>query len=712
MAELTTEEVARALAVARDLTRHGIPVLVAYPDRGEDGRWRPDGGHGHTGYRLSRGWQATTANPAYVDAWRSGCALIAVMGHGLDLLDVDPRNGGDATRATLLEADLWPRVYGSQDTPSGGSHAFVASLGVRSRDAVRPGLDVKAGINGDGHGFAFLAPTVKLSKVTGELAAYRWTTVPLLDDVDLGEDDSGAGVAELVRGAHGGTRHDPGQLDGTGELPDWVSALTGATTPKGARYPRLRSLAGWCRHHGIALDDARQLVAAAWERCDQPADYPMPWGDALALVDDVYARYASGQVDLTSWLPENEAGTEPAGRRVRLTPASQIKPRPVRWTWANRLPVGEVCLTPGRGGVGKSTFHAWVVAQLTCGTLPGVYQGTPGAAIIAATEDSWERTIVPRLMAASADMAMVYRADVVSAEGAELSLTLPADCTALAAEVERVGAALVSLDPLMSTINGTLDTHKDRDVRHALDPLARLADRTGVTVLGNAHFNKSSGSDPLSLIMGSAAFGNVVRAALAFARDEDDEDGSCVISQVKNNLGRLDLPSLRYRIDAATVDTDEGPAEVGRLVMLGESDRSVADILRDRGDRDDRDDRDAAVEWLRGLLSAGPIKAAEVYRSADAAGLSKDQAKRAKKRLGVVATHPDIPGPWFWELPQGSAKGAKGAGDANGAPLHPLGAPLGGPSDGTDCPACHHPLAEPPPDRCSATAWHGTGGAV
>ena len=73
--------------------------------------------------------------------------------------------------------------------------------------------------------------------------------------------------------------------------------------------------------------------------------------------------------------------------------------------------------------------------------------------------------------------------------------------------------------------------------------------------------------------MGSAAFGNVARAALGFARDTEAEDGSCVISQAKNNLGRLDLPSLRYRIDPASVDTDEGPAEVGKLIMLGESDR-------------------------------------------------------------------------------------------------------------------------------------------
>ena len=41
---------------------------------------------------------------------------------------------------------------------------------------------------------------------------------------------------------------------------------------------------------------------------------------------------------------------------------------------------------------------------MTRGTLQGACQGNPRAVIVAATEDSWEHTIVPRLMAAGADL--------------------------------------------------------------------------------------------------------------------------------------------------------------------------------------------------------------------------------------------------------------------------------------------------------------------
>lgn len=89
-----------------------------------------------------------------------------------------------------------------------------------------------------------------------------------------------------------------------------------------------------------------------------------------------------------------------------------------------------------------------------------------------------------------------------------------------------------------------------------------MADRTGCAVIGLAHFNKSASPDPLNLITGSRAFSAVARAVLAVACDDDSGDGSCVISQAKNNLGRLDLPSLGYRIESHTIETDDSPAEV------------------------------------------------------------------------------------------------------------------------------------------------------
>ena len=97
-------------------------------------------------------------------------------------------------------------------------------------------------------------------------------------------------------------------------------------------------------------------------------------------------------------------GADEGHRHVVLTSADSIKPRPVFWLWKNRLALGTLGLLAGREGVGKSTLGYWIAARITQGDLFGCFAGTPKAVLVCATEDSWEHTIVPRLMAAGADL--------------------------------------------------------------------------------------------------------------------------------------------------------------------------------------------------------------------------------------------------------------------------------------------------------------------
>ncbi len=143
-----------------------------------------------------------------------------------------------------------------------------------------------------------------------------------------------------------------------------------------------------------------------------------------------------------------------------------------------------------------------------------------------------------------------------------MTLSLPSDNKLLEEAIKGYSVALVALDPLMSAISDHLDTHVNRQVRQALDPLAGMADRSGAIVAGIAHFNKSSSTDASSLITASGAFKDVARYIFAFATDE--EDGTQVITQTKNSLGRSDLPSRAYRIINATVKTEKAtPTSAG-----------------------------------------------------------------------------------------------------------------------------------------------------
>ncbi len=152
----------QGLMIARLLVKAGMPVFLAAADPTSP-----------QGFRLPMGWQNVECDPEIVDAWRPGDALCAVTGRTFDLVDIDPRSGGTE------EAIPMPHSYLAAETPSGGRHHFVSALGVASRDGVAPGVDVKSGtLEGTGRGFAFIAPTVRASKVDGIPREYRWYTGP------------------------------------------------------------------------------------------------------------------------------------------------------------------------------------------------------------------------------------------------------------------------------------------------------------------------------------------------------------------------------------------------------------------------------------------------------------------------------------------------------------------------------------------------------
>ncbi|WP_320783845.1 AAA family ATPase [Streptomyces sp. CRN 30] len=331
----------------------------------------------------------------------------------------------------------------------------------------------------------------------------------------------------------------------------------------------------------------------------------------------------------------------PAPRRsLKITRASDIEPEPVVWAWMDegegRVPAGALSVAAGREGTGKSSFGMWMAAHITRGTLPGSFHGRPRAVFYVAVEDSWKQTIVPRLIGAGANLDLVYRVEAVEAEYGETTLSLPQDNSLMEQAITDHDVALVVLDPLMSCIGKGIDTHRERDVRLALDPLARMADRTGAVLLGIAHFNKGSSTDPASLITGSGAFKNVPRAVFGFARDDDNE---CrVMTQAKNSLGRADLPSLSYLIESVTVATRVGDAHVGRFVFTGRADRTVDEILS-AGQETDRGERDVATEWLRGYLESqgGEASSKDVKKAAAADDISERTLQRAMRRAGVKA---------------------------------------------------------------------------
>jgi hypothetical protein len=308
-----------------------------------------------------------------------------------------------------------------------------------------------------------------------------------------------------------------------------------------------------------------------------------------------------------------------------------------------------------------------LAADVTRGRLPGVYKDVPRSVLVAATEDSWSHTIVPRLMAAEADLARVYRIDVLAPDGSELMLTLPTDTTGLARVVRETDASLIVFDPLLSRIDSKIDTHKDSDTRRALEPLAALARTANVTCLGLIHVSKSSSQDALTLLMASRAFTAVARAVLFILVDPDD-DSRRVLGLAKNNLGRIDLPLRGFRIKGALVATTDAGSEVwtGQLEWLGESDRSLRDLIEQGAiEQPDRTAVQEATDWLTDYLTdkKGSAARTAIVAAGRQAGHSLATLKRARDAAHLRSEGREFPRITYWVLPATHDAGRAAAND-------------------------------------------------
>lgn len=352
----------------------------------------------------------------------------------------------------------------------------------------------------------------------------------------------------------------------------------------------------------------------------------------------------------------------PTNRVVTVTAASTVRIERQRELWRSQIRLSVPHLMAGMGGVGKSTFTGHLGAQITRGTLEGDLYGTPANVMIINTEDS-PAMVKARMLAAGADLDRVF---IVSTkfydEEGNLTETTPKlrqDVDQLEALMLEHDVMLLVADPFATVIEG--DTNTGTDVRATLDPMIRLAQNTGATVLIVSHFNKGSGTAS-NKISGSHAIRDAVRGAHVFAKDE--EEGVTVLTLDKNNYSQEVGKSQAFRLDTRTVNTDDGETmEVPVVVMLGDTDTSVTDLINRNIGSDDHEDRNAAQAFVVDFLIGQPgyeANAADVLKAGRQAGFNELEIKNARRRCKSPKIASDKSGfgsGWVWMIAPESAEG-------------------------------------------------------
>jgi len=314
--------------------------------------------------------------------------------------------------------------------------------------------------------------------------------------------------------------------------------------------------------------------------------------------------------------------------KAQLVTMSDVERRAVEWLWPNRFAIGKLSLISGNPGLGKSTLSLEMAAHVSRGTHWPVDGGNApqGDTLILSAEDDIADTILPRLEAMKADVSRIHALtmiDYANEDGStsQRMFTLEKDIDLLDEQLSGLpNCRLVIIDPI-SAYMGHVDSHNNSDVRGLLAPLADLAQRQRVAIIGVTHLNKGS-SKAIYRTMGSLAYVAAARAVWGIAEDEDNP-GRVLMLQVKNNLApRQD--GLAYQIQSH---------ELGGSYLEWEPEPVDASMDEALYRDDERSALDEAAEWLRDVLTGGRVATSDIQRLAKQAGQSWGTVRRAKDKI-------------------------------------------------------------------------------
>lgn len=664
-----------------------LTPALGYVKRGWRVIWAPQGGK----FPTVKEWQhkATTSVPMVIDWFDENPELNVCIATGREsnlwVLDVDDKPGkvGTATLERLeREHGPLPDTY-TVGTGSGGMHFYYTWEGVDfelGNSAGRLGRDLDTrGIGGqvvappsrahDPSHFQAYQVLIDMEPV----AAPAWLIDMLRPKTVTQTQPSAVEIKPDIRPGEN-TPYGDAALDGI------CTDIANAPLGQGDHTVYTKSLyagqliAGGELSNEAAVIQHLQHAVSSWTRWDQPGDHER----MLRKVEDCVR---AGQLRTPKQVTEQDPfrqirhiaptsaptvatrpgpavtaskeGTDEDRERPARVPvllsAADVREARVRWLWRDRAPMGELTLIAGKGGVGKSTLLCTQAAWITKGLMKGEFWGEPRDVIYVVNEDSKEYTVKPRLYAAGADLSRVHFLTVDFAGEAD-SVVLPRDCDMIAEVADRLGAPCIMFDPLSSNLR--VDANAQKEVRPAMEAVRRMCEQANVAGLGLAHVRKAMSTNLLDAMMGSVELGNVCRSVMGVIADPDEE-GVVLVSQEKNNLGRLDLPSFRYRIETYSYLAGIETITTGRLKWEEETDRKVSDILAEgMSAAGSPSSVKEACQWLEEYLAVeGLVPRTAVLNAGKREGYQEHTLKRAAARVKASVSRVGFPATTLWGPP-------------------------------------------------------------
>ncbi|ART59464.1 AAA family ATPase [Acidovorax carolinensis] len=337
---------------------------------------------------------------------------------------------------------------------------------------------------------------------------------------------------------------------------------------------------------------------------------------------------------------------------VVLKCAADLTPSPVRWLWQYWLALGKLHILAGAPGQGKTTLALAMAATVTMGgRWPDGSIATAGNVLIWSGEDDPADTLLPRLLAAGADRAKCFFIEGARRDGEVVPFDPARDLGQLLAAIEKIGGIkLLVIDPIVSAVTG--DSHKNTEVRRAMQPVVDLAAACGCAVLGITHFAKGGqGTDPAQRVVGSVAFTAVARMVMVAAKVKGNGEtkDTRILARAKSSIGP-ESGGFHYFLE----QSEPLPGIEASHIAWGDAVEGTArELLTDpEDDPAESEDASDACELLRAELDAVYwTNSEQATQPLKSAGFSKKQIWQASKKLGVCRKKDGMKGGWLWRLP-------------------------------------------------------------